>query len=188
MSKERLLLVGAGGFGRVVLEHASLKYDCAFIDDGYTAGDIICETHVVGHISDIEALRKEFSLLLVAIGNNKLRQSIYEKAQEIGYNFPNIICSSAYVSPFAKIGRGCVFLNNVVIQNGSSVGNGVLLNPGVEVHHNCSVDDYALIYTNSVIRTYARIGKRVRIGSTVTISNNVIVPDDSDISNGATLF
>ena len=31
---EKLLLVGAGGFGRVVLEHASALYDCAFLDDG----------------------------------------------------------------------------------------------------------------------------------------------------------
>ena len=31
---EKLLLVGAGGFGRVVLEHASVLYDCAFLDDG----------------------------------------------------------------------------------------------------------------------------------------------------------
>ena len=50
MSKEKLLLVGAGGFGRVVLEHASLQYDCFFVDDGYTAGDIICGAPVVGRI------------------------------------------------------------------------------------------------------------------------------------------
>lgn len=188
MSKEKLLLVGAGGFGRVVLEHASLQYDCSFVDDGYTAGDIICGAPVVGHISDIEILRKDFSHLLVVIGNNKLRQTVYEKAQALGYDFPNVICSSVYISPFAKVGWGCVFLNNAVIQNGSTVGNGVLLNPGVEIHHGCSVNDYALIYTNSVIRTYAKVGKRVRIGSTVTISNSVIVPDDSDIPNGSTLF
>ena len=30
--KEKLLLVGAGGFGRVVLEHAQLQYDCALVE------------------------------------------------------------------------------------------------------------------------------------------------------------
>ncbi len=188
MPKEKLLLVGAGGFGRVVLEHASLRYDCSFVDDGYNPGDMVCGAPVVGHISDIAALRKEFSHLLVVIGNNKLRQSVYEKAQALGYDFPNIFCSSVYISPFAKVGWGCVFLNNAVIQNGSAVGNGVLLNPGVEIHHGCAVDDFALIYTNSVIRTYAKVGKRARIGSTVTVSNSVNVPDDADIPNGSTLF
>lgn len=31
--KEKLLLVGAGGFGRIAMEHAVREYDCFFIDD-----------------------------------------------------------------------------------------------------------------------------------------------------------
>lgn len=38
MSKEKLLLVGAGGFGRMVAEQAMLQYDCAFVDDGQSVG------------------------------------------------------------------------------------------------------------------------------------------------------
>ena len=64
----------------------------------------------------------------------------------------------------------------------------MLLNPGVEIHHGCAVDDYALIYTNSCIRTYAHVGKRAWIGSNVTISNDVIVPADGVVPNGKTLF
>ena len=29
--KEKLLLAGSGGFGRVVLEHAAKEYECAFL-------------------------------------------------------------------------------------------------------------------------------------------------------------
>ena len=32
MSKKKLLLVGAGGFGRMVAEQAMFQYDCAFVD------------------------------------------------------------------------------------------------------------------------------------------------------------
>ena len=72
-------------------------------------------------------------------------------------------------------------MNNAVIQNGTCVGNDVLLNPGVEVHHDCSIGDYDLIYTNSVVRTNANVGKCVRIGSNVTICNNAVVPDGADV-------
>ena len=185
--KEKLLLVGAGGFGRVVSEHTTQEYDCAFVDDGVAVGTNVCGVPVIGCIQDLCELRKEYKLLIVTIGNNKLREDIYQKAIELGYSFPNIICSSAYVSPFAKLGWGCVLLNNAVVQNGSSVGNGVLLNPGVEIHHDSLVDDYALIYTNSAVRTYAKVGKRVRIGSNVTISNNTAIEDDSDIFDGMAL-
>lgn len=183
MCKEKLLLVGAGGFGRVVSETAVLNYDCAFVDDGVEKGTEICGVEVVGNTSDLLALFKGYQKLIVTIGNNVIRERIYNTAAEIGYKFPNLIHPSTYISPYAKIGWGCVLLNYVTVQNGSSVGNGVLLNPGVEIHHDCSVDDFALIYTNSVVRTYAKVGKRVRIGSNVTISNDAVVSDDADIQN-----
>ncbi len=153
MSKEKLLLVGAGGFGRMVAEQAMLQYDCAFVDDGQPVGTEICGIPVVGSLADLPELRKEYDLLVVGIGNNQFRAQVYEKAKTLGYGFPNIIASSAYISPFSKVGCGCVLLQNACIQNGASVGNGVLLNAGTEVHCDAAVGDCALIYTNSVIRT-----------------------------------
>ncbi|MDY3017512.1 MAG: lipid carrier--UDP-N-acetylgalactosaminyltransferase [Blautia sp.] len=185
---EKLLLVGAGGFGRVVMEHAiEQQYEVAFVDDGYDIGAEVCSTKIVGHIEDLAILFRDYKKLVVAIGNNKFRESVYKKAEEIGYDFPNIICKSVYISPFSKIGKGCVLLNNVCVQNGASVGNGVLLNPGVEIHHDGTVDDYALIYSNSVVRTMAYIGKRVKIGSTCTISNEVVIESDQIIEDGNTV-
>lgn len=181
MSKEKLLLVGAGGFGRVVSELARQTYDCAFVDDGAEIGAIICDVPVIGRTADLQMLFAEYQKLVVAIGNNAVRERIYDMAKRIGYGFPNLISPSAYISPYAKLGWGCVVLNNAVVQNGSTVGNGVLINPGVEIHHDCSVGDYTLIYTNSVVRTGAKVGRRVRIGSNVTICNNAVVPDGADI-------
>lgn len=181
MSKDKLLLVGAGGFGRVVSELARQEYDCAFVDDGVEAGTEICGVKVVGKISDLPKLFDEYRRLIVTIGNNALREHIYSTAMEIGYEFPNLIHPTAYISPYAELGCGCVILNNVVVQNGAVIGNGVLLNPGVELHHASVVGNCALIYPNSVMRTYAKVGERVRIGSNVTICNNVNVADDADI-------
>ena len=158
MSKEKLLLVGAGGFGRMVAEQAMLQYDCAFVDDGQLVGVEICGISVVGGLADLPELRKEYSLLVVGIGNNQFRAQVYEKANALGYGFPNIVAPSAYISPYAKLGCGCVVLQNACVQNGASVGNGVLLNAGTEVHCDAAVGDYALIYTNSVIRTGATVG------------------------------
>ncbi len=185
--KEKLLLVGAGGFGRIAMEHAVREYDCAFVDDSYPSTKEVCSIPVVGKISDLPFLFNIYKKLIVVIGNTKLRAQIYQQAQKIGYDFPNIIATSAYISPFATIGKGCVILNNVVIQNQAQIGNGVLLNPGVEVHHNCFVGDNTLIYSNSVVRTYAKIGQRVLIGSTVSISVGAVVKDDEVVPDGSTV-
>ncbi len=181
MSKEKLLLIGAGGFGRMVAEQAMLQYDCAFVDDGQAVGTKICGIPVVGGIADLPELRKDYGLLVVGIGNNKFRAQVYEKAKALGYAFPNIVAPDAYISPYVKLGCGCVILQNACIQNGAVVGNGVLLNSGTEVHCDAAIRDYALIYTNSVVRTGAVVGSCARIGSNCTICNNAIVPDDADI-------
>ena len=181
MSKEKLLLVGAGGFGRMVAEQAMLQYDCAFVDDGQPIGPEICGIPVVGGLADLLELRKVYGLLVVGIGNNRFRAQVYEKAKALDYAFPNIIAPSAYISPYAKLGCGCVVLQNACVQNGASVGDGVLLNAGTEVHCDATVGDYALIYTNSVVRTGATVGNFARIGSNCTICNHATVPDGADI-------
>ena len=180
--KDKLLLVGAGGLGRVVLEHASQSYDCAFVDDG----DIteVNGTKVIGKIADIPVLFSEYKFLLVTIGNNAIREKIYGMATDIGYNFPNIVVSSAYISPHAHIGAGNIILNNAVVQNNARMGNGCILNPGVELHHDSSIGDNVLIYTNSVVRSLTHVGDRAWIGSTVTISTSASVPDDAVIKDG----
>ena len=91
MSKEKLLLVGAGGFGRMVAEQAMLQYDCAFVDDGQAVGTDICGIPVVGGLADLLELRKEYGLLVVGIGNNRFRAQVYEKAKALGFAFPNIV-------------------------------------------------------------------------------------------------
>lgn len=181
MSKKKLLLVGAGGFGRIVAEQAMLQYDCAFVDDGQVVGAEICGIPVVGGLSGLPELRKNYDLLVVGIGNNRFRAQVYEKAKALDYVFPNIIALSAYISPYSKMGYGCVVLQNACIQNGASVGSGVLLNAGTEVHCDAAVGDYALIYTNSVIRTGATVGNFARIGSNCTICNHATVLDGADI-------
>ncbi len=186
--KEKLLMVGAGGLGRVVSEHICDIYDCAFLDDGKPSGTVVCGVPVIGAVKDLGKYYPEYQKLLVTIGNNPLREKIYQKAAKLGYTFPNVILPSVYVSPYAQIGQGCIFLNNAVIQNGTKVGDGVILNPGVEIHHDSTVKDYALIYTNTVVRSLAVVGKRAHIGSTLTISNEVKVPDDAVVDNGHTLL
>ena len=181
MSKEKLLLIGAGGFGRMVAEQAMFRYDCAFMDDGQPVGAEICGIPVVGGLADLPELRKEYGLLVVGIGNNRFRAQVYEKAKALGFAFPNIVAPSAYISPYAKLGCGCVVLQNACVQNGTSVGDGLFLNAGTDDHSDAAVGPSALHYTNTLVLTGATVGNFTRIGSNCTICNNATVPDGADI-------
>lgn len=170
------MLVGAGGFGRVVLEHASSNYECAFVDDGLATE--VDGVKVIGKISELNRLFGNYNQLIVTIGNNKLRENVYKTAKEIGFSFLNIIVSSAYISPYTHIEASCIVLNNVSIQNNASIGNGVILNLGLEIYHDSVIGNNVLIYTNSVVRSLALVVDRAWLGSTLTIGNNVVILDD----------
>ena len=183
--KEKLLIVGAGGFGRVTLEHIAKDFECSFIDDGKSIGEKVNGVTIVGKIADLSMLFSKYKKIVISIGNNKIREKVYKQAKQIGYDFPNVICDSAYISPCAQVGEGCVILNNVVIQNGARIGNAIVLNPGVEAHHDSVIGSFCCIYTNSVIRTYAEIVDGVKIGSNVTIRNEMVI--NRDIDDGVTV-
>lgn len=184
MEQKKLLIIGAGGLGRMTFETAlSLGYSCSFLDDDTSLGSIM-GINVLGRIDDLHMFVNEFPYCICAIGNNSIRQKITELAIELGFNVPNIINKSAFVSEYAKLGFGNILLNNVCVQNGAVLGNGVVITANSEIHHDCIVGDYSLIYSCSVIRTFAVLGQRTKIGSTVTVSNSVHLSDDSTINDG----
>ena len=74
----------------MVMESASEIYDCYFIDDNYNVDDVICGIKVVGKISEIKNLKFKYENLIVAIGNNILREKLTNEAISYGFKIPNI--------------------------------------------------------------------------------------------------
>lgn len=176
--REKLLIVGAGAFGRLTLEQAIEKYDCAFIDDNRLIGEEINRIKVVGAIKDLTSLFGEYTKIVISIGNNSIREKIYNEAKIVGYNFPNIISSTAYISPRAYIGEGCVMLDYVVIQKNVRVGNATIIKPEVKICHDSIVGSFCSVYTKSEIRSYAQISNGIKLGSKVIVKNKSIVIKD----------
>ena len=184
---KKMLIIGAGGLGRMTLETAlSLNYECAFLDDDPKLQSV-CGVKVIGTLDNLPNLVSDYNYCICAIGENTIREKFTKLALTLGYNVPNIINKTAYISDYAKLGFGVIILNNVCVQNGAVVGNGVVITSNSEIHHDCVIGDYSLIYSCTVIRTFSKIGKRVKIGSTVTISNSSTVLDDEIIEDGSTI-
>lgn len=66
--KEKLLVVGVGGFGRMVAEQVILQYNCSFADDGQSVGTEICGIPIVGKISDLPKMHDSYKLLVAGNG------------------------------------------------------------------------------------------------------------------------
>lgn len=122
-----------------------------FLDDGLV-GKIINDCKVIGGMKDIQVLREKYSNIFIAIGNNRLRETLITQAQEIGFNVVNLISNKSIVSNYAKIDQGCVIFLNVVTEPNSTIGNGCVICANSVINRDAFIADYSFVNSSSVDR------------------------------------
>jgi sugar O-acyltransferase (sialic acid O-acetyltransferase NeuD family) len=160
MKMRRLLIIGAGGHGRVCADIASRmgEWDSiAFLDDN-TNVESVLGFPVLGAAVEAEKYFHD-SDIFVGIGNNEVRASFLSDLEEEGIRCPILVHPSAVVSDSVNIEHGTVIMAGVIINPRTSIGKGCILNTGCTVDHDCTVKDYVHISPGS------------HIGGTVTIED-----------------
>ena len=90
----RLLVLGAGGYGRTVAEAAAgLFEEIAFLDDRAAAA--------LGPCVDYEKWKGIYQYAYPAFGNNELRRKWLDVLEQAGFQLPVIVHPRAWVSPSA---------------------------------------------------------------------------------------
>lgn len=144
---KRLLILGAGGFGRVVEETAKqLGYEeIAFLDD-HVRGK-----QVLGKLASF-SVQREYEEAYPAFGNNRLRLFWLEELSRARFRIPVLIHPASYVSPSAQLGGGCMVLPKAVIQAGVQAGRGVLFNCGSLTDHDAVIQEGAHLCLGSIVK------------------------------------
>lgn len=150
---KNLLILGAGGLGRVIKETAEqLGYqNIAFLDDAVKGADII------GKCCDYVALHEQYDTAVAAFGDNGLRLLWTDKLSEAGYEVPTVIHPSAIISPSAVIARGSFILQRTIINTKVHIERAVLINSGAVIDHDTVIECGAHIGLGSVVKSYCRI-------------------------------
>lgn len=184
---ENLLILGAGGHGRVVLEAAELIGQwnkIAFLDDREDIKQIY-GFDIIGKLEQYRDFRDEFGYAVVAIGNNEKRMELIDKLMEAGFRVPRIVHPGACVSRYSSIGDGTVVLAGTVVNVGSCVGKGCILNINSCVDHDCEIGDGVHISSGAVVRSRCRIGRGAFIGAGVLVREGSRVGDGDRIEDGS---
>ncbi len=176
---KRLLIVGAGGHGRVAADIASHSGygDIAFLDD--VPGD-----GVVGRVADYERFVHEADFF-VAIGNNGVRERIQLELEAHGASVVTLIHPYAVISDGATIGRGTLIAAGAIVCVNATIGNGVILNTASSVDHDCAIGDFCHVAVGAHVCGTVHIGHRTWIGAGATVINNVDIGEDCMIGAGA---
>lgn len=152
-----LLILGAGGHGKVCAEIARKTYEkISFLDDN--------SADAIGKVSEIENFVSEYDEIFVAFGNPKIRKEWLEKAKALGYQIATIISEKSLVSKFTSIGEGSVIMGGAIIQTGASLGSGVIISASAVVDHDAIVKDYCHINVGAIVASGAAVEEMTKVG------------------------
>lgn len=157
---KRLVILGAGGYGRTVADVATQSGDFSnirFLDDSSTAGDIL------GKCADYPKFIDSDTVFCPAFGNNKVRMDWLCRLEASGCALLTLVHATAYVSPTATIGQGTVVLPHAVVNTGVKIGKGCLINCGAIVDHGCVIEDGVHLCLGSIVKAENRIAALQKI-------------------------
>jgi sugar O-acyltransferase (sialic acid O-acetyltransferase NeuD family) len=191
LPKKKLLIVGAGGFGREVLSYAldipeeGRDWDVfGFLDDAPEAlANYDISVPLVGSIDGHHP--QEDEVFVCAVGSPKMKQRICDKLVSQGAVFVSILHPLAYVGPRVVLGRGCIVAPHAMLTCDIVLGDFVMLNCYSGCGHDVTIDSYSTLSAHCDVTGFCRLAKGVFMGSHATIMPEKNVGEFAVIGAGA---
>jgi sugar O-acyltransferase (sialic acid O-acetyltransferase NeuD family) len=188
---KRLLIVGAGGFGREVLSFAQrIPPDLAawkvagFLDDNaHALLPYSYEHRVLGSIRDYQPASED--VLLLAIGDPKTKLRVASELRERGAKFASFVHPSAVIGNNVVLGEGVVICPHVSIPCDATLGDFVHVNTSSTIAHDTTVGDGCTLSGHCDLTGGARLGRGVFLGSHASVLPSVSVGDFARIGAGS---
>ncbi len=178
---KRVIIIGAGGHGKVVADIVKCCGDEAvgFLDD--KSLDAIPQFNVIGTIQDIGCFDDVW--YFPAIGNASIRESIFARHPNVRWY--TAIHPTSVVADDITIGHGTCVMANAVVNPGTKIGIGCIINTASTVDHDCTIYDFVHLSPGVHISGTVTVGKNTWIGIGASVVNNVSICDSCIIGAGA---
>lgn len=186
----KTIIIGAGGHARVVYD--ILRHDQnvdveAFVDNARRGSDEdIMGIQVTGDHSVLPELATDgVDSFVVAVGDNDIRRSHFEKLLDLGLAPINAVHPSAEITPTADLGTGTVVASSADISTNARIGDNVVLNTDALVEHETTVGDHAHVGPGSKVAGRVEIGDGAFVGIGSTVKEYVTIGERSVVGAGS---
>ncbi|CAN7189005.1 NeuD/PglB/VioB family sugar acetyltransferase [Rhizobacter sp. LjRoot28] len=183
---ERLVIVGAGGHGKVVADAwqaAGAQGTLCFADDlPACAGTRSLDWPIIGAPRAVVKADDRFH---VAVGHNPTRQRLLDELTDRGARPETVIHPAAVVSRHAAVGLGVFVAAGAVVAPGARLGDGTIVNHGAVVDHDVVIGRACHVAPNATLGGGVRIGDLAMIGAGATVLPAVSVGAGATIGAGA---
>lgn len=184
--KDRLLIIGAGGHGRVIADIA-LKMkkwkSISFLDNDRSIMSSM-EIAVIDKSDNATHYIRENDIF-VAIGSNTIREEVQKRLEAEGASIPVLIHPMAVIGEQVELGVGTAVMAGAVINCCTKIGKGCIINTGSTIDHDNYIEDYVHISPGVHIAGTVKIGKGTWLGVGSIVSNNLNIIGGCKIGAGA---
>ena len=190
----RILIVGAGGFGREVLQWArdawpsSQDRIAGFLsDDPRSLDERGCD---LGILETTESYRPQpGDGVLLAIGIPEVRRRVAESLVARGAAFLTLVHPTAIVARTATIDAGAVVCPYAIVSDCCRVGRFVIMNYHASLGHDAAAGDFSVLSPYATLGGGARISEDVFLGLHASVGPGRTIGPRSRISaNSCALF
>lgn len=190
----RVLIIGAGGHAQVVADILQCQATqgqpitpIGYVDDNeMLTGKHYIDLPVLGSLTDIARL--QFDKLIVAIGSNSTRRTLFARYAQTGYQFYTAIHPTATIARDVEIGIGSMICAGVIVNTGSVIGDNVILNTGVTIDHHNKISSHTHIAPGVHLGGDVWVGERSLVGIGATILPQRKIGENVIIGGGAVVI
>lgn len=183
-----LIIIGAGGHGKVVAEAAEKSgqwQQIMFVDRLYPSITTCGSWPVVS--SEISTLSHLETNFFVAIGDNHTRAKVFLQTRGLGYKPATIIHPHAQLSDYADVEAGAVVLAGCVVNAGAKLCRGSIINTGATVDHDCSVGEFVHLSPGVNLAGQVIVGDHTWLGTGVSTKQCINIGSDIVVGVGAAI-
>jgi len=164
----KLLILGAGGFGKTVADIARQLeiYDkIAFLDDGKSGPEIL------GKCEEYPMFCDKKTEVYPAFGDNTVRMHWLDRLVREELPVATLAHPSAYVSPMAVLEPGVAVLPKAVVNTGCHVEAGCIVNIGALLDHDCVLEEGVHLCPGTIVKALNRIPAGTKLDSGTVVFN-----------------
>lgn len=186
-----LLIVGAGGLGREVLEATraagatGLWRVVGFLDDAPPA-ERVDGVPVLGGLDDVG--RYPDAHVVVCVGSatrNHMRRTVVERLALPPERYANVVHPSAVIPAATRLGNGTIVLAGVIATTPVSVGSHVTVMPGTILTHDDEVASFATFASGVRLSGGVRVGEGAYLGAGAVVREHLAIGAWATVGAGA---
>ncbi|MDB4916565.1 MAG: putative acetyltransferase [Gemmatimonadetes bacterium] len=194
----RILIMGAGGHGKVVADlvraagHELVGFADANADRHDTVAEpggarvLLVQESLLALIATDGVFPFGVDQVALAVGDNESRLRLLDAL--VHWNAGALVHPRATVSASATLGRGTVVFPNAVINAAAVLGDGVIVNTAAVIEHDCTVADGVHLSPGSTLCGNVRVGRCSWIGAGAVVIPGISIGAGARIGAGAVVI